>query len=53
VQKIKAFGSEALAVKADLLDPNCAETIVKAALDGFKSDGIDIFGHFPIFTLCP
>ncbi|KAF2496555.1 short chain dehydrogenase [Lophium mytilinum] len=42
VQKIKSSGSEAFALKVDLLDPEAGEKIVKAALDGFKTDGIDI-----------
>ncbi|KAF2801555.1 NAD(P)-binding protein [Mytilinidion resinicola] len=42
VQKIKNLGSDAFALKVDLLDPEAGEKIVKAVLNGFKTNGIDI-----------
>ncbi|KAF2805790.1 NAD(P)-binding protein [Mytilinidion resinicola] len=42
VQEIKRLGSDALAFKANLLDPEVGHKIVRAVLEGFGVDGIDI-----------
>ncbi|KAF2489239.1 NAD(P)-binding protein [Lophium mytilinum] len=42
VQEIKRQGSDALALKVNLLDPEVGREIVKAVIEGFSVDGIDI-----------
>ncbi|KAI9732443.1 MAG: hypothetical protein M1834_001651 [Cirrosporium novae-zelandiae] len=42
LQAIRAYGTEALAVKADASDPSTAASIVEATQRAFSSEGIDI-----------